>query len=141
MDIIAYEWKYQALSDKLDEALTELAESRETARFLQGYVDDARRERDTARKELAQLIEALGPLPRTVDEAHREIDATRTVLIEADDAITALAGENQRLREWIKDLDVLAENTGDRREWNCGGIGWVNSGDAVYYGPRREGVL
>lgn len=40
--------------------------------------------------------------------------------------------EPGRLRKWIEELDCLASNEGDDREWH-GDMGWVYPGGAVYY--------
>jgi hypothetical protein len=50
--------------------------------------------------------------------------------------------ENARLRKWIEELNILAENAGDHREWLGSEIGWLYPGCAAYYArPRREDIL
>ena len=44
------------------------------------------------------------------------------------------------LIKWAGELDELATNTGENREWH-GDIGWVNPGQSVYYGERLESIV
>lgn len=44
------------------------------------------------------------------------------------------------LIKWAGELDELATNTGEYREWH-GDLGWVYPGQSVYHGERLESVV